>query len=249
MKKKPSGFTLIEVILSTTIGILMISGAYYVYNAREKDVKVRLTADSVKTVLADADAITITSSDYSIDPGGGPRPVNIQDIIEQRAGTVPNSFSQAAPGASVYSVYNGVVFMDAAPSSPASVVNDTVRVTLANVPSDACPRLLALLATHAYDLKVGAGGGSTLVHLTPARSAGTFGRTDINQEQAVTLCRQAPFVSIFVRRLKDIQYTSLRPVPFGPMTPAVEAVVQAAFDRNESAMNEKESAQVALGLD
>ena len=232
------GFSIIELLMAITIGLLLIIGVYQVYRENLADTQAKQMADAVRVLLRDAEHVTATRQDFRIDDSGSIRALTINDIMTFRSNELPPGLNMN--GTNVRNSWGGLVSMTS--TNIGAFSHGLMRVRMAGVPSEVCLRVLSQLAGENYDMFVGA----DLVGLSPAADADGPGRNTLRFPQAAPLCASAATVTMDFRVLKDIKYTSLRRTPFDTMTAAETTRVNTWYAHSETALALRETAQLAI---
>lgn len=240
---RSKGFTLLELLLSATIAMFVIYGVYTVYKQGVRDQRTKETVDLVKILLDDAQAVTSTKTVFEVDSStGAPHPIDMSDLLNARGGILEYpGYTGLVDGSTLTSPLGGEVTL--AMNSSAPNAKDLVAITITRVPVRACSGLLSrLTSANVYDMFV----NGNLVALTPARTADSIGREEVNMDKAVNLCTGAS-VDVTVRQLKEIHTASMRWGPYGAkMTASEEAALKPLHLRQEAALDAREAAQMGL---
>lgn len=245
-RSRQAGFSLVELMLALGIGVLVMAAVYAAYDGRRDDAEVSVLVADLDNLVYKANMAYAGNSQYA-ETGGTVVPLTTQRL-NNATGGLPAAFIPDASMASGFRHYWGSQVTLGTASTNGGVLRDLLTVSLENVEPEVCLTLVGLVAPRTYDTRV----DGTLVGLTPARTASSLGRFNIRVDQVAPLCSQAQNDIVF-RYLKPLNYAMFRSVPVtktfvpGESTDSDEATaIQANYTRVETAMNARETAQLAI---
>lgn len=244
-------FTLLELMMTAVIGMLIMASVYYVYSATNRDATAREAASLVSFLNNTADQATAASSSYTItNAAGASNPIGVGDVINAFAnlqGNVPIGSDDT--GAAIISPYGQAVTISV--TSSAGTANDLFTIDMPNVPKNACLQVMerVLGATSVYDMYV----NGALVPLDPPPTKDASGnvvapgRINVRMDLAAPMCVGAAYDTIRFRKIKDINFTTLRRQQLGSTLSATEAAfIDPLYARTTAAMTAREAAQAAF---
>lgn len=236
------GFALIELMLVFVIGFAVIALSLLAAARKEQDAKIATAMEDIPKLMSIADSAYAGGPGYSTNGA-----VVSMSALQGAVGDLPGSFTPLG-GNNFETVWNnGVVSMTAMPSG-SDPVDDLLSVTITRVPKDVCVRLVGALGGSMYDTTV----NGQLIKLYPPRDAEILGRDHVEGGRLSTLCGQQRLSTLRFRRMKPVKFTMLRSQPMmETVQPGMESCAEPgcflpSYNRVESAMDQREQAQIAL---
>lgn len=232
------GFSVFELMLAMTAGAFFTYLAFSGYNMWQRQSRVMQQSDMFYYIKTTADSVTAGRSDFRIPSGNSGIDLTDNSFSSFRGTNIPTGFSLNASGA--YEGPFGTVAL--ATESSAGTASDLLSMSVSGVDQKSCMALLANMAPVAYDMYV----NNSLIGMSPAPTADSLGRSEINVAHAGQLCANNSTVKI--RILKEVNFNILRHSGHGTFTPAEANIIVPLYTRMETAMTARENAQSALGL-
>lgn len=239
---KQKAFTLIELMLSFTIGLLIIGMVYQGYKMYDRDQKVQAVSQMMYVFLADADNATVTRNDYQItDASGTQTPLTLPLLLAARSLPEDYPIGTIVTGNTVSHPFLGN--MTVGVESTEGTHNDLFRINIERIPTGSCNRVLNKMAGRVYDMYV----NNNLVGMTPEPTPDARGRNEVKAGHAAQLCAQGDFVTLSFRKLKDVNHYVYRSrVPGVPLSTEGRAQLEPVYNRNERAFELRENAQSSI---
>lgn len=242
--KKNLGFSLLELMMSLTIGMLIMATAYSVYRSAKNDQLVKETYDIAIDLFQAAQDVTMTKTVFEIDNvGGGTHDVSVGDLVNARGGI--EEFPKGIVLVNTSTLghrFGGNITISSESSNGTD--KDLLALEFAGIPKGQCLQFVAKLGSSpVYDIFV----NDNLVGLAPEATASSIGRSEVRYDQASQLCSEESLATIKVRQLKEIHYSKMRAGPYGSsMTPEEDAIITPLYNRQENALLSREAAQLAI---
>jgi len=238
MRNKNKGFSILELMMVMVVAIGVAALVWTGYSSTRSETKVRQQMDLIRYVIASADSITMTRSDYLIPSSSGTTPLDTAAIIG-----LTGTQNILPPGASAGGgvLYGPVGQVSVGTSSSVGSANDLVSVSIPGVPRKECIALVIKAVPGVYDIRV----NNQLVGLYPAPSNGAQGRSDADPAQVQQVCNAATN-TVVIRKLKNINFAALRHDGFDLFTGNEETVITPLYNRTEAAIAAREAAQNSL---
>ncbi|HCJ8466341.1 TPA: prepilin-type N-terminal cleavage/methylation domain-containing protein [Escherichia coli] len=179
--KRQKGFSLVEIILYITVAMVIMVSVFMTYQKYNEDVKAQRMVSELDAIIDAAESYTISQNNY--------------------AGVTLNLLaqSQALPPRLISNYYRNPWGGDYALSTMNSPSgnNDMLVITIANVPQQACTRVMGSMATRLYSMAI----NNKIVALTPAAASGAWNRNNIDFTKAGVLCQKDNTMQI--KKLKE----------------------------------------------
>lgn len=233
------GFTLVEALLSITVGLLMAVISFVGFKSFSDDLNIEKEAALLKYIITTADAISASSSNYQIPTTSGPVSLTSALIIQAQGDENKFPVGTGIVGTNIWGPIGSQINVSV--TSSTGTAYDLLTLRVDNLSSKQCLNLLNKMVNNIYDISV----NGSLIALSPAPTNNSAGRNEINYAKASPLCAGTQKTVVF-RKLKDINYATLRKNNIGTLSAEESAVIIPLYNRTEQAMTLRESAQAAL---